>query len=193
WAPPGEYTVKLTVNGKTLSQPLTVKPDPRVKTPALVMQQIYTLSTAAYREAASASAAASQAQQLRDRLSEMQSGIGGLPNRADVLPALMALIKKVEDVAGAAVGGGGRGGRGAAFAAQAPGAASAGQGPAGPRPAPTLSGAAAGLSGVMNLLQAADVQPTALQLKAIASARAAGTAAMARWTAIQTVDVPALN
>ena len=54
WAPPGTYTVKLTVNGKTLSQPLVVKGDPRVKTPAAAMQQIYTLSTAAYREAAAA-------------------------------------------------------------------------------------------------------------------------------------------
>jgi hypothetical protein len=67
WAPPGAYTVKLTVNGKTLSQPLTVKPDPRVKTPALVMQQVYALSTAAYREASNAFAAGAQAQQLRDQ------------------------------------------------------------------------------------------------------------------------------
>jgi hypothetical protein len=50
-----------------------------------------------------------------------------------------------------------------------------------------------GLMGVMNVLQAADVQPTAVQLKAIATARAAGTAAMARWTAIKTGDVPAMN
>ncbi len=28
-SPPGSYTVRLTVNGKTLSQPLTVRPDPR--------------------------------------------------------------------------------------------------------------------------------------------------------------------
>ena len=31
WAPPGHYTVELTVDGRTLRQPLTVKPDPRVK------------------------------------------------------------------------------------------------------------------------------------------------------------------
>jgi photosystem II stability/assembly factor-like uncharacterized protein len=31
WMPPGNYTVKLTVDGKTYSQPLTVKPDPRHK------------------------------------------------------------------------------------------------------------------------------------------------------------------
>jgi photosystem II stability/assembly factor-like uncharacterized protein len=37
---PGEYTVKLTVNGKSFTQPLTVKMDPRVKTlPAALKQQ----------------------------------------------------------------------------------------------------------------------------------------------------------
>jgi len=30
WAPPGRYTVALTVDGQRLTQPLTVKPDPRV-------------------------------------------------------------------------------------------------------------------------------------------------------------------
>jgi hypothetical protein len=30
---PGEYTVKLTVDGKSFTQPLTLKMDPRVKTP----------------------------------------------------------------------------------------------------------------------------------------------------------------
>ena len=35
WANPGTYTVRLTVNGKTYSQPIAVKQDPRVKTPAL--------------------------------------------------------------------------------------------------------------------------------------------------------------
>ena len=48
WVNPGTYTVKLTVNGKTYSQPIVVKQDPRVKTPALAMQQVYTLSKAAY-------------------------------------------------------------------------------------------------------------------------------------------------
>jgi hypothetical protein len=30
WMPPGTYTVKLTVNGKSYTQPLVVKADPRV-------------------------------------------------------------------------------------------------------------------------------------------------------------------
>jgi photosystem II stability/assembly factor-like uncharacterized protein len=187
WAPPGPYTVKLTVNGKTLSQPLTVIQDPRVKTPALVMQQVYTLSTAAYREAEAAFGASEQAQRLRTQLI-------GLTPAGNLAPELAALQRKIEETAGATSFGGGRGGRGGFGAGAGGGALGQGQRGAAPPPPPaTLASAAAGLSGVMNVLQAADVQPTAVQLKAIAAARAAGAAAMARWTAIKTVDVPAIN
>ena len=159
-----------------------------MKTPALAMQQVYTLSTAAYREAARAFAAAAQAQDLRALVAEIAPRASG-----ELATALTEFGKKIEAVAGsAAAGGGGRGGRGAAFAAQPPAAASAGQGPAAPPP-PTLSSAAAGLSGVMNVLQSADVPATAVQLRAIANARTAGTAAMARWTAVTTVDLAAIN
>jgi hypothetical protein len=33
WAPPGRYTVELSVDGQTLTQPLTIAPDPRVSLP----------------------------------------------------------------------------------------------------------------------------------------------------------------
>jgi photosystem II stability/assembly factor-like uncharacterized protein len=62
WVAPGQYTVKLTANGATSSQPITVKPDPRVKTAALAMQQVYALSSAMYVEAKDAIAAAAAAQ-----------------------------------------------------------------------------------------------------------------------------------
>jgi hypothetical protein len=42
---PGEYTVKLTVAGKSYTQPLTVKMDPRVKTPATGLLRQFTLAT----------------------------------------------------------------------------------------------------------------------------------------------------
>ena len=64
WANPGTYTVKLTVNGKSYTQPITVKQDPRVKTPALVMQSIYADTKAAYYGAIDAQEAARQAQSL---------------------------------------------------------------------------------------------------------------------------------
>jgi len=41
---PGEYVVKLTVDGKTYSQPLTVKIDPRVRTTPVGLTQIHTLA-----------------------------------------------------------------------------------------------------------------------------------------------------
>ena len=45
----------------------------------------------------------------------------------------------------------------------------------------------------MNVLQGADVRPTAVQLDAIAGARTAVSQAIVRWTAVKTVDLAALN
>ena len=44
WAPPGRYTVELTVDGRTYAQPLTVKADPRVKLPAAAFQRQFDLA-----------------------------------------------------------------------------------------------------------------------------------------------------
>jgi hypothetical protein len=44
WANPGSYRVRLIVDGKTFVQPLTVKMDPRVKTPWAGLTQQFTLS-----------------------------------------------------------------------------------------------------------------------------------------------------
>ena len=41
---PGPYTVKLTVDGPSYRQPLTLKMDPRVQTPAAVLQQQFDLA-----------------------------------------------------------------------------------------------------------------------------------------------------
>ncbi len=48
WAAPGDYTVMLTVNGKTFSQPLTVAMDPRVKASAAALQEQFDLSWQLY-------------------------------------------------------------------------------------------------------------------------------------------------
>ena len=45
----------------------------------------------------------------------------------------------------------------------------------------------------MNSLQAADVEPTTNQMTAMAAAQTTAATAMAQWTAIKTVDLPALN
>src|SRR5207248_3974541 len=48
WAAPGDYTVTLTAEGKTFSQPLTVAMDPRVKTPGADLQEQFDLSWKLY-------------------------------------------------------------------------------------------------------------------------------------------------
>jgi hypothetical protein len=159
WVNPGLFTVKLTANGKTYSQPIVVKPDPRVKTPALAMQQVYSLSKAMYYGALDARAAAHQARDIHDQIAARRSRASG-----GVAESLDSLDAKVLALAGGAAGG----------------------------PA-TLSGASASLAGVMNILQGADVRPTTVQLKAITAARNAAASAMLKWTAIKTIDLPALN
>ena len=213
WANPGTYTVKLTVNGKTYTQPITVKQDPRVKTPALVMQAIYADTKAAYYGAMDAQEAARQAQGLRDQI----AAITPKPTGA-VADAIAALDKKlstavpVPSPAGGAGGSAGAtanltipvagGGRGAAGAgAQGAGGgrgAGPGRGGAAPVAPPTglpgsLTAAGNGLSGVMSSFQGADVQPTANQAAAMAAAKKAAADAMARWNTIKTIDLPALN
>jgi photosystem II stability/assembly factor-like uncharacterized protein len=44
WAQPGTYTVKLMAAGRTYTQPLNVRMDPRVKTPASPLLQQFTIS-----------------------------------------------------------------------------------------------------------------------------------------------------
>ena len=48
FAAPGRYSVKLTVDGAVFTQPLTVRIDPRIKTPAAALKEQATLSLAMY-------------------------------------------------------------------------------------------------------------------------------------------------
>jgi photosystem II stability/assembly factor-like uncharacterized protein len=100
WAAPGQYKVRLTVDGKSYTQPLTLKIDPRVKTPLPGLQQQFTLSKALYDEIIAAQKAMAQ---IRGILAQ---------------PAAADYAQKLNDLQGAAFGGGrgGGGGRGAAAA-----------------------------------------------------------------------------
>jgi len=197
WVAPGTYTVKLTVDGKSYTQPITVKADPRVKTPLPVMQQVYTLTRAMYFGAVDAQAAASRLAAMREQLAQRRPKAQGA-----LAQALADFDKKAEALQGAAAGGGrgagGRGGRGAGPGGR--GAAPAGRagGPETPAGAAvsapeTLSTVSAALGGVMNSLQGADVAPTRVQLAAITTAQQAAARVMARWTTFRGPELAALN
>jgi hypothetical protein len=178
WVNPGTYTLTLTVNGRSYTQPIVVKQDPRVKTPAVAMQQLYSLTRGAYFGAADAQAAGRQAAALRAQVAQRAAQA---PAVAD---SLAAFDRQIVAIAGepAGDGGAGRGGRGRGVG-PAPTAAAA----------PTLASVEAGLAGVMNLLQGADVTPPAVSVTAMTNAQQAATAVMTRWNALKTVDLPAIN
>src|SRR5262249_60309483 len=84
WVMPGQYAVVLTANGKTYSQPLTVKMDPRVKTSAAGLEQQFKLSQQLYTQLQTLAPAVEQAnatpkqlKEIRQKLSEGALGAAG--------------------------------------------------------------------------------------------------------------------
>ncbi len=179
WVSPGTYTVKLTVGGKSYTQPITVKQDPRVTTPALAMQQVYTLTNSMYFGAVDAQEAAVALGALRAQAAKLKP-------EGSAAQALAAFDKKAAALEGQrpAAGGGGRG---------AGGGGGRGGGGAAAQPPDTLWAVAALLGAQMNSMQAADVAPTANTLAAVNAALQASASVMARWQALKTVDLPALD
>jgi photosystem II stability/assembly factor-like uncharacterized protein len=111
WVLPGTYTVKLTANGKSYTQPLAVKMDPRVKKPALALQQQFDLAKRVYDAINRIQAALPLVQQARER-----AVAGGNTDLAQKLQALAG--------AGGGRGRGGAGGGGGRGRGGAPGTSS---------------------------------------------------------------------
>jgi hypothetical protein len=168
WAPPGSYRVRLTAGGKTYTQPLTLYLDPRVKTPALGLTTLSSLTREMYTGARKARDAAAQARALSTALDSAG-------------PDADAMKKALAEIAAPAAAGG-RGGFGGG--AGRGGAASA---------APTLDGVSGAMMAAAMAMQNAEAAPTAREIAACADARRQSAAVMARWTKISTVDLAALN
>lgn len=185
WAAPGQYTVKLTVSGKSYTQPITVKMDPRVRLSALEIAYISSLSEQLYEGVLYAQAAEQQLQSMRDQVKTLQQKAAG----GAVGQALAAFDQKAAALQGAGAGAGrggrmgGGGGGGAAFGR--------GAGPAGPPD--TLSAIASTLSSLISPLQAAEATPTAQTLNSIGGGLQALASVKERWTELKIADLPSLN
>lgn len=166
WAPPGAYTVRLTVDGKHYAQPITLRLDPRVKTPASALTKLATLTQQMYDGAAAAHAAYDDARALVARLDAAGGG-----DAAAFKTRVLALAPAPER--GARGGFGRRGG-------------------ASNTPA-TLESASKGLMGAALAMQSADVAPTAGNIAACTQAQAQAADVMARWHALATTELGALN
>jgi hypothetical protein len=161
WAPPGNYTVRLTVNGQLVSQPLSLRLDPRVRTPAAGLNELATLSRDLYDRAVALHQAYLQARQL-----------------ASSADANATLKSQLDSIAPPATRGGGRRGgfgrRGGAGNATV-----------------TLNGASDALLNAAMAMQSADVTPTEMEVAAANRARAQATTAMQRWDALRRGSRPA--
>jgi hypothetical protein len=169
WAPPGNYTVRLTANGKTYTQPIAVHLDPRVKTPALTLTTLHSMTRDLYTGAKAAKRAADRARALNAKLEGVE---GAQKLRED----LSALAPAAPAGGGGRGFGGGRGGRG-------------GGAPA----APTLDSVSASLLAAAMAMQGAEAAPTAREVTAANEAKRQSTALMAKWTRASTVDLAAVN
>jgi len=183
------------VDGKSVTQPIDNKLDPRVKvTPAV--QQIFTLTTQAENNAAAAEATAKEIRAAADKLrAKPQSAAND------------ALVKELDALAppaaapggdpGAARGAGGGRGGGRGGGGRAGGAAGAGAGGAQAAPTQVLAGTtpppatgnfntigAAMVQAVMGL-QGAEMAPTAAQLKACTDRMNEYAVLTAKWNALK--------
>jgi photosystem II stability/assembly factor-like uncharacterized protein len=173
WVMPGRYSVKLSVNGKSYLQPLTVKMDPRVKTPPAGIKEQFRLSKNLYDGIAEASTALEQLGSIRAQVKALQERAG----QGDASRALAAFDQKARELEGA----GGRGFRGGF----GPRVGGGGQ--------DTLAGISRSLSMLMGLLQGADVAPTTQAVAAVADSLKALGDLTARWSDLKTRELASLN
>lgn len=165
---PGRYVVRLTVDGTRYTQPLTVRMDPRVKTPAAALRQQSTLSMALYRAMLGGADKLARIKALREQLAARKAGAS-----AENASAIDALDHKLQALEGPR-------GRGAF------GAASSGGGD-------SFGALSSQLLSVIGVLQGADGVPTSQAVAAAGDRERRSAALVATFDRIVRADLPALN
>ena len=174
WVAPGTYTVRLTSGGKSVTQPITVKMDPRVKVTPEV-QQIFTLTSRFEKDAHAAISAQKDVRALIDKLKAKP------PTASQT--ALIAKLEEIAPAEAAAAAGGGRGGGGRGGAA---GGGRGGRGgAAAAAPAVTLADIGGQMVTSVMAMQASEMPPTGAQLEACTKLETAYTALMAKWSSLK--------
>jgi hypothetical protein len=160
WAPPGRYTVELSVNGERLRQPLTVVADPRVSLSGDAYARQFALARRIEAAAARVATAISEAEKLHRTLSERARAAG-----ADEAKAVEDHDVRVQALTGPQFG-------------EAP----VGQVPAGVSPLRTLAGT---LRGFAVAVDGADAAPTPDVEAGFAKLEPAVEQTLAAWEALK--------
>ena len=173
WALPGQYTVKLTVSGQSYTQPLTVKMDPRVKTPLADLALQFKMARQINMAQAQVSAAFGEANRLHGQLQALNSNLAKARGQKALAGEVEALDKKTIAIAG--------GTSGPSFSETEP------------SPTTSLRSLTVSLGQVERAVGSADVAPTADAVTAFQRDQQAVQEALAGWNKIKSQDVPHLN
>jgi len=173
WALPGNYIVKFTASGKSSSQPLAVKMDPRVSTLLEALQREFRAASRLSSALGEILAARQQAEELQKQIASRskESAAGA----AELSASLADLARKVADVTGVE--------NREDFGVY---------GLSLPAREPSLHQVSAALTGLLMIVESADAAPTADAQTTIEKWASANTEAIARWKALQ-ADLAAVN
>ena len=95
---PGQYQVRLTAEGKTLTEPLTVKLDPRVKATPEALRQEFDLSLKIRDEITRADTTVLEMNSVKSQITALHKRLDGDAKYKAILNAADALVKKTEPI-----------------------------------------------------------------------------------------------
>jgi len=170
WALPGNYTVKLTVDGKTYRQPLVVKMDSRITTSLSDLQKQFRMESGSVEGMNQSYEALAQARSVRAQLKELAARAG----KGRLAEAIATLDKKAAELEGTAQ------------------SSFYGLPPRGKQPEnfATLNQHFAGMLAVAD---SADAAPTSQATAVFGELRTALESLLSRWQNAKEQDIPALN
>lgn len=173
WAPPGNYTVRLTVNGKSSLQPLVLRMDPRAKTSAEDLARQFDVSSQLAAAYVDVSGANRQAEQL---LAQIEA-LGGRFREDETLSAVLAsLAAKIRGIVGPQRESYG------SFGLAVPDGENA-----------NLRSLVRAFSTLLSIVEGADVAPTADLMAALSKFSQARRSTLAQWKAITDDELPRVN
>jgi photosystem II stability/assembly factor-like uncharacterized protein len=171
---PGKYIVRLTANGKSSTQPLTVKMDPRVKTSQDALVRQFELASRLVGRLGEISTAMHEAAELRKQIDVRKKEAGG---NAELQQALVDFANKLE-----AAPERGREADFGLFGLALPG-----------KEHELLPQISKALTGLLTIIESADVAPSADAQTASGSWEASAADALGRWNTLQKDDLLRVN
>lgn len=170
WALPGNYTVKLTADGKTYTEPLVVKMDPRITASLSDLQKQFGMESGSVGGMNQSFEALAEVRSVREQLKELARAAG----KGRLAEAIAALDKKAAELEGAAQ---------SSFYGLPPKGKQA-------ENFSTLNQHFAGLLGVAD---SADAAPTTQATAVFGELIEALESLLSRWKDAKEQDIPALN